>query len=109
MVDEDSWDANVASVGCQLLTLAMHQGILRPTDLEGLRLGEAFTIPDLVHRRKDTEGADASELANEVNNMCASPTTHPVCRMRVGWYVVCIGCMWTLNYVRLTCMLHSIV
>lgn len=77
-------DADIASVGCQLLSMAMHQGLLRPEDLQHLPVGTAFTVPALIARR---EGAAAADLAERARDMCASS------RALRGGFATFRGCM----------------
>lgn len=77
-LEPGTWDANVASVGCQLVTMALHQGLLMPDDLKGLKMGEAFTIPELIRRRG---AAGSAELATRAMTMYAP------CPPRLAWYI----------------------
>lgn len=51
---KDSED--LACVGNLLLMLAVHQGIITLGDLEGLELGEGYTIPKIVELRNARTG-----------------------------------------------------
>lgn len=64
--DEAAKRSSLASVGCHLLMIAVHQRIITLDDLEGLALGEAFTVSQLVLKRKGTTEADALK----VDDMC---------------------------------------
>ena len=69
--DLDIWDANVASLGCQLLAMAVHQGLLVPSDFEGLKLGERFTVPQLIAKRRSRGSA---ALSSTSEGMCVVPS-----------------------------------
>lgn len=69
-------DVDVASVGCQLLSMAMHQGLLLPEDLEHLPVGTAFTLPALIAKRR---GAGAAALAKRSEDMCAARSACVLC------------------------------
>lgn len=73
--DKDRWDADLGSIAHQFFALAMHQGLICPADLEGLRIGDMFTIPDLIARRQDASAAHDATLAEQ---MCG----YPLCTVR---------------------------
>lgn len=60
---DGAWASDVASVGCQLILIAIHQRILLPSDLHNLAIGEPFTMASLV-------GARDPALGEGVGNMC---------------------------------------
>lgn len=62
---DDVLRASLASVGCHLLMLAVHQQIITLDDLNGLALGQPFTVQELVAKR-DTAAAA------RVGDMCVS-------------------------------------
>lgn len=65
--DVDIWDTNVASLGCQLLAMALHQALLTHSDFENLALGQRFTVPQLIRRRGTVK---AAALADAAKSMC---------------------------------------
>lgn len=64
---EGTEEADVASVGCQILAMALHAGLLHRGDLHGLPIGDSFTVPDLIARRSHPGAAD---LAAAAKGMC---------------------------------------
>lgn len=68
-MDASTWDTRVASLGGQLLLMALQQGVLFEEDLTDLCLGEAFTVSSLIARRAHVPAqGDAANAAD----MCAS-------------------------------------
>lgn len=67
---EATWDSDLGSIAHQFFALAMHQGLIGPSDLEGLRIGDKFSIPDLIARRTGSSAARDAELAEQ---MCDPP------------------------------------
>lgn len=61
---EDEWRSALASVGGHLLMLAGYQGIIDVTDLDGLALGQPFTLCDLVKRRSHPELRDPDSVGD---------------------------------------------
>lgn len=68
VVEEDDWRTSVACVGSQLLMLAIHEGIIELEDLQGLALGQVFTLFDLVSKRD-------VEAAREIKDMYVASST----------------------------------
>lgn len=62
-INAASWEASVASAGCQVLAVALQQAVLRPEDLEGLCPGDTFTVPELIQRRMEVGAAARAEVA----------------------------------------------
>lgn len=62
----EGWKTDIASVGCQYITLAIQQGLVTENDLKCIRLGDSITIPDLIRRRRtataEAEADDAKEM-----------------------------------------------
>lgn len=72
---EDAWWASAASAGALLVRLALAQQIITFDDLEGLEVGDSFTMADLVRRRRSrlsTSGPERySAEPSSIDNMCA--------------------------------------
>lgn len=64
--EDEEWRDNLASVGLHLLSLAIHQCIITPVDLERLEIGKPFKLSHLIARRKSGNGGPQAE---EVDNM----------------------------------------
>ena len=49
--EDEEWRDNLASVGLHLLSLAVHQGIIKVSDLQSLEIGVPFKLSHLIRRR----------------------------------------------------------
>lgn len=62
--------AHIASVGSHLLMLAVHQGLISLSDLDGLKVGETFTVKTLLQRRASITGdTDLAAFATATDDM----------------------------------------
>ena len=59
-----------------MILLAIHQGILVPTDLHNLAIGEPFTVGSLVAARENALGARVPEMY--VLWLCKACDVHPI-------------------------------
>lgn len=96
---DDTWSNDLASLGCQLMLMAMQQGLVDQSDLQGLELGKPVTISGLIRRRNTTA---SPQLAADADSMCELRVCkcHTVNRLRVS-YLDCTlrvrGCQTELH------------